>query len=134
MDKAVALAVVFLWQRHETLYFVDLYCFSKHLATQNTKFHLYMKLSLLFSTFYFKMMNLVKEEIQRLCGKQYQCAQEMGSLVTKQTCMLVSWITVVSTSFDFCIFYFLYTFFVFFFIIWFNFHWTIIWCSHQINL
>ncbi|XP_024641543.1 uncharacterized protein [Medicago truncatula] len=35
-----------------------------------------------------EMMNLVKEEIQRLCGKQYQCAQEMGSLVTKQTCML----------------------------------------------
>ncbi|KAL5081078.1 hypothetical protein RYX36_009499 [Vicia faba] len=31
------------------------------------------------------MMNLVKEEIQRLCGKQYQCAQEMGSLVTMQT-------------------------------------------------
>ncbi|XP_058773487.1 uncharacterized protein LOC131647634 isoform X2 [Vicia villosa] len=35
-----------------------------------------------------EMMNLVKEEIQRLCGKQYQCAQEMGSLVTMQTCKL----------------------------------------------
>ncbi|XP_004506281.1 uncharacterized protein [Cicer arietinum] len=35
-----------------------------------------------------EMMNLVKEEIQRLYGKKYQCAQEMGSLVTKQTCML----------------------------------------------
>lgn len=42
------------------------------------------------STFYFKMMNLVKEEIQRLYGKQYQCSHEMGSLVTMQTCKLVS--------------------------------------------
>ncbi|XP_045818859.1 uncharacterized protein LOC123911486 isoform X1 [Trifolium pratense] len=35
-----------------------------------------------------EMMNLVKEEIQRLYGKQYQCAHEMGSLVTKHTSML----------------------------------------------
>ncbi|CAL5185056.1 unnamed protein product [Lathyrus oleraceus] len=35
-----------------------------------------------------EMMNLVKEEIQRLYGKQYQCSQEMGSLVTMQTCKL----------------------------------------------
>ncbi|KAJ1431365.1 TPX2 central domain [Sesbania bispinosa] len=33
-------------------------------------------------------MNLVKREIQRLCGKQYQCGNQMGSLVLKQACML----------------------------------------------
>ncbi|CAK8532520.1 unnamed protein product [Lathyrus sativus] len=35
-----------------------------------------------------EMMNLVNEEIQRLCGKQYQCAHEVGSVVTMQTCKL----------------------------------------------
>ncbi|KAK7314913.1 hypothetical protein VNO77_33443 [Canavalia gladiata] len=33
-------------------------------------------------------MSLVKEGIQRPCGKQYQCVNEMGSLISKQACML----------------------------------------------
>ena len=40
--------------------------------------------------FNFYKMNLVKEEIQRLCGKQYQCVKGMGSLILKHTCMLAS--------------------------------------------
>lgn len=35
-------------------------------------------------------MDLVKEEIQRLCRKQYQCMNEIGSLISKHTCMLAS--------------------------------------------
>ncbi|XP_027357303.1 uncharacterized protein LOC113866693 [Abrus precatorius] len=33
-------------------------------------------------------MNLIKEGIQRPCGKEYQCVSEMGSIISKQTYML----------------------------------------------
>ncbi|XP_052723200.1 uncharacterized protein LOC108345234 isoform X3 [Vigna angularis] len=35
-------------------------------------------------------MKVVKEGMQRSCGKQYQRINEMGSLISKQTCMLAS--------------------------------------------
>ncbi|XP_022640360.1 serine-rich adhesin for platelets isoform X3 [Vigna radiata var. radiata] len=35
-------------------------------------------------------MKVVKEGMQRSCGKQYQRVNEMGSLISKQTCMLAS--------------------------------------------
>ncbi|XP_020221697.1 probable serine/threonine-protein kinase DDB_G0272282 [Cajanus cajan] len=33
-------------------------------------------------------MKLIKERLQGACGKQYHCVNEMGSLVSKQICML----------------------------------------------